>query len=42
MLFDMRINGALEEFLKQDQDYQKLIIEARRQEKEIENSSLTG
>lgn len=41
MLFDMRINGALEEFLKQDQDYQKLIIEARRQEKEIENLKLS-
>lgn len=28
MLFDMRINGAFAEFLKRDQDYQKLIAEA--------------
>lgn len=41
MLFDMRINGAFEEFLKRDQDYQKLIAEARRQEKEIENLKLS-
>ncbi len=41
MLFEMRINGALEEFVKQDSVYQMLTTEARRQEKEIENLKLS-
>lgn len=41
MLFEMRINGALEECVKQDKVYQTLTTEGRRQEKEIENLKLS-